>query len=464
MNRIFSLRLVTAAAAVALALSAGATGALANNPHVLTVAKLGDTSDCAAHATYNTIQSAVNAASAGDTIRVCPGTYQEYVFIPSTLNNLTIRGQGGEAGPHNASAPVILFPTTPNVQALTALHADSLVTVDGATGVNLVNLEISGPFTDTGCEGDTGNHSGVYVGTGGQANLGSDYVTKIQVADATLYGCQDGFGIAAGNSFFFSHAFAQDPGSVNVHDTIVDTYQKDGILIDGGSAAAASAVVDNRITGIGPTAVIASNGVELDDSSTGRIADNVITANQYTPVAYQASGILLYGPGANVSINDNRLAANDIGVYAFSPGSDLDINNNQVANDTTNPDSEGIQLDEVSGGMVDNNRVSGGAYGIDVFDGTTGSTVRNNRVSGVADVGILNQGATSDTPSTSFPFVGPSTGNFYLGNHAHGSGTFDCKDDTTGTGTAGTANTWRNNVGATSSPAGLCWPGQSEDE
>ena len=42
-------------------------------------------------------------------------------------------------------------------------------------------------------------------------------------------------------------------------------------------------------------------------------------------------------------------------------------------------------------------------------------------------------------------------------NSSHGSATYDCLDSTTGAGTLGTANTWAsNNVGATSSPGGLC--------
>jgi hypothetical protein len=43
-------------------------------------------------ATFTTIQSAVNAASAGDTIKVCAGTYIENVTISVALSNLTLEG------------------------------------------------------------------------------------------------------------------------------------------------------------------------------------------------------------------------------------------------------------------------------------------------------------------------------------------------------------------------------------
>jgi len=422
----------------------------------LTVAPAGDASPCARHAGFTSIQSAVDAAVAGETISICPGTYQEYVFIPSTLGHLTLKGKGGIPGPGPVTAPVIEFPTTPNTTALTALHADSLVTVDGATGVSIDGLQIAGPFTDTGCEGDASGHYGVYVGGGGQATLTHDYVTGVHVADLSLGGCQDGFGIGAGNSFFFSHSYAPDAGAVTVEHTVVDNYQKDGILIDGGAAAPASVVQDDTVTGVGPTSVIGSNGVEMDDGSAGVIEHNSISGNQYTPVAYQASGILLYQPGANVTVSKNTLALNDLGIYLYDPGTGSSVTKNRISSDVTNPDSEGIQLDSVTGGTVSYNAVSGGAYGIDVFDGTTGTTVSSNTVSSVADVGILDQGTVADTPSS---YAGPAaSANTYGKNRVIGSGQSDCRDDTTGAGTAGTSNTWSGDRGAHSSPTGLCRP------
>jgi hypothetical protein len=68
-------------------------------------------------------------------------------------------------------------------------------------------------------------------------------------------------------------------------------------------------------------------------------------------------------------------------------------------------------------------------------------TVTNNNVSGsLADGIAISQGLYG----------------MITGNHVSGSADYDCLDATTGAETAGTADTWSNNDGVTSSPAGLC--------
>jgi pectin methylesterase-like acyl-CoA thioesterase len=78
----------------------------------------GTATDCdAAVPAFNTIQAAVNAAIPGDTIFICPGTFDEQVTI--TTSGLTIRGS--DAGStvirpavvaQNAVRPGSIFPVT----------------------------------------------------------------------------------------------------------------------------------------------------------------------------------------------------------------------------------------------------------------------------------------------------------------------------------------------------------------
>ncbi len=51
-----------------------------------------------------------------------------------------------------------------------------------------------------------------------------------------------------------------------------------------------------------------------------------------------------------------------------------------------------------------------------------------------------------------------SSGNTFDCNGARSNGGADCRDDSMGSGTAGTANTWTFNRGIDASPPGICTP------
>lgn len=93
---------------------------------------------------FTKIQAAVNAAAAGSTILVCPGTYAEQVVV--TKNNLTIRGSNQDAereddrngkGAADQRLTVLrpsalpVDPGSPN----TGAPRKAMLLVNGATGV-----------------------------------------------------------------------------------------------------------------------------------------------------------------------------------------------------------------------------------------------------------------------------------------------------------------------------------------
>jgi hypothetical protein len=79
-----------------------------------------------------------------------------------------------------------------------------------------------------------------------------------------------------------------------------------------------------------------------------------------------------------------------------------------------------------------------------------------------ADVGTLVNSTILNNPhfdKNGVDGIHLSTGdsrNVIKGNSMRGDGMLDAHDESTGTGTAGTVNTWVKNSCATSSPAGLC--------
>src|SRR3981081_993723 len=153
-------------AALVLALSATLIGASAvqASAHELRVSNNGS---CPT-AIYPTIQAAVNAASPGDTITVCPGTYAEHVRIQGSGKN-DIKLQSLK--PLQA---IIQFPAAPGVPpdmppaiGTTAINALVLVTTE--KGVSLRGFTIPGPYNEPGCQPLMTEHYGVRVDGNGSA-------------------------------------------------------------------------------------------------------------------------------------------------------------------------------------------------------------------------------------------------------------------------------------------------------
>ncbi|HEX8500290.1 MAG TPA: thrombospondin type 3 repeat-containing protein [Pyrinomonadaceae bacterium] len=106
-------------------------------------------------ATYSTIQSAVNAATPGDTIQVCAGTYNESVNIPAALTGLTLNGAQagtpvsgrafGSPTESTVNGQITVFPTNVTVdgfsvtRSVPAFAAFAVVVRPGADAATITN-------------------------------------------------------------------------------------------------------------------------------------------------------------------------------------------------------------------------------------------------------------------------------------------------------------------------------------
>jgi parallel beta-helix repeat protein len=90
-----------------------------------------------------------------------------------------------------------------------------------------------------------------------------------------------------------------------------------------------------------------------------------------------------------------------------------------------------------------NNHVNNRYNGVRLTDGATSDTVSGNHISGSHNDGIFMESGGS---------------NKFLNNEVKTSSVHDCQDSTTGTGTAGTANQWTGNSGASNNslPPAIC--------
>jgi parallel beta-helix repeat protein len=298
----------------------------------------------------------------------------------------------------------------------------------GATNVTIKGFTITGPG---GGPGDSIRY-GVRVDHGGSANIIHNHITHIE--DTPFSGTQNGVAIQVGRQA------EGTTGSAFIADNTIDNYQKGGIVV---SNTGSSAVIDdNSVQGAGPTAVIAQNGIQISDGASGKITDNDVSGNVYTPQTVAGTGILLLNAGA-VTVSGNRVSHNDYGIFAgFVTG--VVIVHNHVSASTF----DGILLDAVTHGRIDHNVTDHNGSG----QPGQGGILLFNSTNNVVDHNVSNHnngdGIVVDSTSSN---------NTLSHNHMTGNTLFDAEDDSTGTGTGGTANTWTDNECNTDNRGGaLC--------
>jgi parallel beta-helix repeat protein len=395
---------------------------------------------------YNTIQAAVTAADLTpeeDVIRVGPGTYREAVVVPATEPGLTILGafSGQDAAQRSRDIPrpsrdSIVDP--PAGASAFTLNADRVVvdgfTVRGATGK-------AGITTSKSASGDRiqfneirDNTFGLYLNT---LNTTAALETIVQ---GNAFVDNNEPGSSSGNGIY------SDQGVRNA--TIMDNFftrQESASLIFVGGATPAAAQSNVRIREnqmVNDAAVILAN-----------VTDSIVSNN--TSFRSNGSGIFLAGGCKTIDISGNTLiggAFTGINVR-FRPG-DFPV--------TTNNTSITIRENDVRGF---------GDSGIRLRDGTSGNSVLGNHVSyngwnhdrtsgdGIsledADKNFVRDNTSDHNRRDGLRVDADSSGNTITGNRLTRNGGHDAHDNSTGTGTAGTANTWTGNVGRTQNRRGL---------
>ena len=371
---------------------------------------------------FHQIQPAVLAANPGDTIQVDPGTYNEQVAIGqnshgATLNNLVLEGTN--------QSSIIQLPSTAPASQQTAI-----VQISGAKNVTLNGFTIQGPGNVPGSIG-----YGVEVVGGGSANITNNHITKIE--DNPMSGDQNGIAILVGRQSLGT------TGTATISHNTIDGYQKGGIVVDN---TGSSAEIDhNMISGAGSTALIAQNGIQISRGATANVNHNTVSGNLYAPQSDASTGILLYQSGA-VTVEQNTLLNNDIGIDAIvANGSKID--HNQVTGSTF----DGIVLDSTTGATLDHNTTNNNGFGDSASNPTADA--------GIALVNSKNNTITQNTSNSNkgdgIYVDAASTGNSFAQNQTSGNTSFNVEDDSTGAGTAGTANTWAKTKGQNNSPSGL---------
>lgn len=244
-------------------------------------------------ASIGTIQEAVDAAGAGDTVIVTPGTYVEQVNIGK---DLTLQGSGSDTIVQAPASMTPLFTTSsphyPVLLAQGAVVAVKDLVVDGA---------------------GRGNGHSRFVGIA-YRNAGGA-VTNVEITDVRdtpFSGSQHGVAMYLYNNDGQSRSFALT--GCDIHD-----FQKNAMALNADAVTPVDVTVQNcTITGYGATTVTAQNGIQIwGDVMTGLVDNNVVSGiaydNTLNPTKWVATSILNYY--ADLDITNNEVSEGHLGIY-----------------------------------------------------------------------------------------------------------------------------------------------------
>ncbi len=301
-------------------------------------------------ATYTTIQAAVTAASAGDTIQVCAGSYNENVTI--NKNNITLIGAGASA---NASYGTIIEGATPVNHGSTP----GITLPSGITGVSIRNLRVQNFNAQSGINGTLGNN-----------NFTVDSVTTYNNNSTAAV---NGAGI-----------YMNGPVSyVTINNVTADSNKARGIVIWNGFKQHIT-ITNNYVVNNGCC------GIELQDGTASGVTmtGNVIVTNGDSGMA--ATG-LMAGAGPNLIANNTLSNNGRFGIEIKLPnGTGLETGDGSIVisgNTVSRPPGTPTDLRDLAGIAVFRRGYVLGNNNVDI---PTGVVVKNNTVSG------YQQPSTSD--------------------------------------------------------------------
>lgn len=343
----------------------GATG-FTRSANLTLTANAGATQDLAA-LIFTTIQTAVNFANDGDTVSVIAGSYVEQVTIPKTI---TLAGAG-------SSSTIITAPGT----TLNTLQGDG-IDRSYVLGVNGATVTISGLTIDGNGAGATNpNFAGIAGFAGAKTTVSACTVQKING------GTSGGFGIAA-----------FDSGTLEVTNSVVNTFRHAGIVVRGSSSLFTSAVIGNASTvntitgGRTGSAGVPQLGVSISGVTTVSVTNNTITQiADGTDVANGISSSISLADNGTSTISGNRITGTE-NLYEYGIAVRNNTTSVTVSSNIVDKAGFGIFFDGTGGtfsGTISRNNITGAPLnGAGIFVDTVTATITNNSLTG-NDTGIF---------------------------------------------------------------------------
>jgi parallel beta-helix repeat protein len=202
---------------------------------------------------------------------------------------------------------------------------------------------------------------------------------------ANLNGCQSGSGI-------FVESGGGQESSVTLETNSIHDYQKNGITAD--EIGTSVLIRSNVVTGIGPTAGAAQNGIQIGFGAGGAIRNNTVSNHLWSPCtdASNCTAVatsILVTQSDSVTVTGNDVSISQVGI--FVDGSSATIAENETSSSSV---FDGIRLEGSQNTARGNTVFNSGEAGIFV-DGSN-NVLRNNTITDTA-VAILKTTTSSGT-------------------------------------------------------------------
>jgi hypothetical protein len=341
------------------------------------------------HPAYSSIQAAVNAPDT--VVHVCKGTYAEQLQIERSVK---IVGYGASL---KLPTPTANSTTPCDIASEegSGLPDQEAISICGGK-VTIENLAVEAiwpgkPISEA--ESCGYNLTGIQVAGG--ANLELSGSTVIGAAPEVINGCQYGLGILVG----IPSSEALGAGTAKLIKDTVSGYQKNGITIAGKGATAT--ITKDTVTGAGPIAALAQNGIGVQEGAKAVITSVVVSDNECedTPACgedaltqAQSDGVYFYEAGAGSSVAKSTILKNDVGVEAFdSPPVTPLISKNKIENSR----DEAVQISQ-GGATVEGDTLANSNVGIQLLQATwqkygPSGTGKKDTITGMKDWAVLGR-------------------------------------------------------------------------
>jgi nitrous oxidase accessory protein NosD len=359
---------------LALALLFGSLGS-ARSAQALSVLLVDDDGAQCPSALYATISDAIAAADSGDTIVVCPGTYD----ATTVDKRVTLSGYTADLSSKLSKCSDRLNnpadQTTKNSIVAGFYVAADFSTIKGFT----VTAPESGINIPWGTDGVWVTRNVLQ-----DNSIGVNLNGTMSLVDHNCIRENDAGGSATGTGIYSDQGLK----SASINKNIFFNNPEVGItLLDFAGPGSLDDVHINNNVSSGDGDLIAIAG-----STNSQIKGNTSTGAIGSGIFIEAG---TFGPNSLLSVTGNTIqSSGDEGIFA----EDGSLANSTIKNNTTK-------------GNV--------TFGIHIADNNENNSITNN-------------------------------------NFKNGGANNDCEDNSSGGGTAGTANTWKNDKGKTASPPGIC--------